>query len=112
MHSDVVDCDDVRVCEPGERLRLTQISGPLSVRRVVGARQKQFECDFSVELRIICRIDHAHAADSDEVHNYESIDLHATGTHGLLITLRNAISLAAEWRCIEAPDQFVAKHLT
>src|SRR5262249_30347005 len=63
--ADVVDGDDVRVAEPGHRLRLAQEAGP-GLGRAADLAAQHLDGDGALELGVVRRVDLAHAAAPDE----------------------------------------------
>src|SRR5213593_1729859 len=85
--AEVVDVDDVRVAEPGDRLGLVPEAGDRA--RIGGDRLHDLDRARSLELRVIGAVHHAHRALA-----YEVLDLVLAQTgpcgyrHGLVIIRR------------------------
>ncbi len=78
--ADVVHCDDVGVAQAGHRLGLAQQSGVAVDARLGraaagdGLAVQQLERDLAVELRVVGRVDHAHAAGTERVQDHVATD--------------------------------------
>ena len=91
--ADVEHDDDVRVRQPGDRLRLAQRPLPSLVARDPGAGldPQQLDRDLAIQLGVVGRVDLAHPAATDEAEHDVAPDGRAAGERGEALVLRGGL---------------------
>jgi hypothetical protein len=88
--TDVEHDDDVRVRQPGDRLRLAQRPLPALVARDPGARfdPQQLDRNLAIQLGVVGRVDLAHPAAADEAEHDVTPDGRPPGQRGECLVFR------------------------